>query len=171
MQRLTGDFITSSEIGHLKKLGTVMYRSSLPIYPERERESNKQKLTQRETEIDIGKEVGEREIERERDLRERENGEGEGGGRERTWVFMRRGKESKMRDVSRGYFFPYVFFFSANFLKCIYSVFGHRSMSRLYFTNFQWNHWISVFLQNCVPHLVYAHHHPGMLPSGSGGVW
>lgn len=27
VQRLTGDFITSSEIGHLKKVGTVMHRS------------------------------------------------------------------------------------------------------------------------------------------------
>lgn len=27
MQRLTGDFMTSSEIGHLKKLGTVNMRS------------------------------------------------------------------------------------------------------------------------------------------------
>lgn len=32
MQRLTGDFITSSDIGHLKKLGTVMYKSSLTIF-------------------------------------------------------------------------------------------------------------------------------------------
>ena len=28
VQRLTGDFITSSEIGHLKKLGTVTYKST-----------------------------------------------------------------------------------------------------------------------------------------------
>lgn len=28
VQRLTGDFITSSEIGHLKKVGTVMHRST-----------------------------------------------------------------------------------------------------------------------------------------------
>jgi len=33
VQRLTGDFITSSEIGHLKKLGTVTYKStSLTIF-------------------------------------------------------------------------------------------------------------------------------------------
>lgn len=32
MQRLTGDFIRSSDIGHLKKLGTVMYKSSLTIF-------------------------------------------------------------------------------------------------------------------------------------------
>ena len=31
VQRLTGDFITSIEIGHLKRLGTVMCSSSLPI--------------------------------------------------------------------------------------------------------------------------------------------
>lgn len=45
-------------------------------------------------------------------------------------AFMRKGKESKMRDVSRGYFF---LFFSANFLKCIYSVFGLRSISGSFF--------------------------------------
>lgn len=27
VQRLTGDFMTSREIGHLKKVGTVMHRS------------------------------------------------------------------------------------------------------------------------------------------------
>jgi hypothetical protein len=32
VQRLTGDFITSSEIGHLKKLGTVIYKSSLTMF-------------------------------------------------------------------------------------------------------------------------------------------
>lgn len=31
VQRLTGDLMRSSEIGHRKKLGTVMHRSSLPI--------------------------------------------------------------------------------------------------------------------------------------------
>jgi hypothetical protein len=50
VHRLTGDFITSSEIGHLKKVGTVMYRSSLPIFP---RESNnKQRNPGRERERD-----------------------------------------------------------------------------------------------------------------------
>lgn len=32
VQRLTGDFMTSSEMGHLKKLGTLMKRSSLNIF-------------------------------------------------------------------------------------------------------------------------------------------
>lgn len=32
MDRLTGDFITSIEIGHLNRLGTVMCNASLPIF-------------------------------------------------------------------------------------------------------------------------------------------
>lgn len=43
MQRLTGDFITSSEMGHLKKLGTAITRSSLTIFSFSVGKKNKEK--------------------------------------------------------------------------------------------------------------------------------
>lgn len=51
-----GGFLTSSEIGHLKKVGTVMYRSSLPIFPRERVIINREIQGERETEIDIERE-------------------------------------------------------------------------------------------------------------------
>ena len=45
VQRLTGDFITSKEMGHLKKLGMLMKRSFLTIFD---------RATQRETKLGEG---------------------------------------------------------------------------------------------------------------------
>lgn len=87
MQRLTGDFITSKDIGHLKKLGTVITRSSFTIFfslfffclsrKEREREREIERVNYRDVDDE---EEEEEEAEEERWRRE----EGEIGLLKRT---------------------------------------------------------------------------------------